>query len=700
MNVLYIDRGRQEGESACSPHHPGDPGRKYELIHITSNVRSKFLQINLKVMMTLTNNVAAKFAVAFVAVAMMFTAIAPASAQNVEDMSLEELIALITALEAQLSTPSTGGAMTTSCFTFTRDLTLGSTGPDVMELQKFMMAAGQSIPAGPTDYFGGQTQAALASWQASKAITPAVGYFGPITRAAVAIACVPSTPSTPTDEEDEDEDDSSVTLRGEASIGTFDIDSASEDEIEEGAEDAPIAELTVEFSNGDAEISRMDFTLVGTGDERDPWDTFETMSLWVDGDKIAEMDIDNEDDYLDEDAGTLRFSGLDLVAMEDEEVEIVVAVTVLNSVDGTTDGEAWTVSADTMRFFDADGVATTDDGAGDLGDPRGATESFTVTEAGAEDEVIVKTSSSDPDATTLQVEDDSKSDFYTVFVFDLDTDDSDNDIEFDGITLTLNTSIAYGTLVDDVELVIDGTTIDDVTASTSVNGLVTDLVFDVDGDVTVDAGDRVEAELMVRFKSLASANEGATVQGLLTSTQADLIDAEGADDLGTSQLSGAATGDTHTLRSTGISVEAASDSAVVTTSDGALNDYVTFKVEVDVTAFDQDVFIPIDSASTTWSLRDSAGNVLTVPAASTSVIMSSSAQEGGAGDAFFEINEGETETITLTVTYTPSIANTAVRLQLGALLFDETGTVTGADDQTWTATPLSDYRTDVVTIVN
>jgi hypothetical protein len=61
--------------------------------------------------------------------------------------------------------------------------------------------------------------------------------------------------------------------------------------------------------------------------------------------------------------GEFRFSGLDIVAMEDEEVEITVAATVQNNLDSTDAEEklTWTVTAaSALRFFDADGVATTD----------------------------------------------------------------------------------------------------------------------------------------------------------------------------------------------------------------------------------------------------------------------------------------------------------------------------------------------------
>ncbi|HEY0010909.1 MAG TPA: peptidoglycan-binding protein [Candidatus Paceibacterota bacterium] len=68
---------------------------------------------------------------------------------------------------------------------FSRDLTIGSMGSDVTALQNWLIGRGFVIAAGATGYFGGQTQAALARYQASVGISPAAGYFGPITRARI-----------------------------------------------------------------------------------------------------------------------------------------------------------------------------------------------------------------------------------------------------------------------------------------------------------------------------------------------------------------------------------------------------------------------------------------------------------------------------------------------------------------------------------
>ena len=96
--------------------------------------------------------------------------------------------ATIANVQASLTggTPSTTTTTTTSgsACSFSKDLTIGSTGMEVTCLQKALIAGGFGISAGATGYFGSQTRTAVASWQSSKNIAPAVGYFGSISRAA------------------------------------------------------------------------------------------------------------------------------------------------------------------------------------------------------------------------------------------------------------------------------------------------------------------------------------------------------------------------------------------------------------------------------------------------------------------------------------------------------------------------------------
>jgi hypothetical protein len=76
----------------------------------------------------------------------------------------------------------TGSGSTSSC-SFTRDLTVGSTGADVTCLQNALKAGGY-MSANATGYFGALTQAGVAAWQKAAGVTPTAGYFGAKSRAA------------------------------------------------------------------------------------------------------------------------------------------------------------------------------------------------------------------------------------------------------------------------------------------------------------------------------------------------------------------------------------------------------------------------------------------------------------------------------------------------------------------------------------
>lgn len=185
-------------------------------------------------------------------------AIPVASAQTVADLQLQiqQLLATVQALTAQLNVLSGGGTTTGgSTYNFTRDLTLGSKGDDVMALQQFLNAQGFAIAASgagsagnETTYFGSLTQAALAKWQASKGVTPSVGYFGPKTRAAVA-AMTPTTPST-------------VVIPGTGLAVTLALDTPAGMAIPKGAANVPFLKFNVA---GSGTINSITVKRVGAG---------------------------------------------------------------------------------------------------------------------------------------------------------------------------------------------------------------------------------------------------------------------------------------------------------------------------------------------------------------------------------------------------------------------------------------------------
>ena len=65
-----------------------------------------------------------------------------------------------------------------------QNLTVGSTGQNVVVLQGLMSELGYlSIPSGiPFGYYGTMTKNAVARYQANTSVSPAVGYFGPVTK--------------------------------------------------------------------------------------------------------------------------------------------------------------------------------------------------------------------------------------------------------------------------------------------------------------------------------------------------------------------------------------------------------------------------------------------------------------------------------------------------------------------------------------
>ncbi|MGH7193791.1 MAG: peptidoglycan-binding domain-containing protein, partial [Candidatus Saccharimonadales bacterium] len=108
-------------------------------------------------------------------------------------------------VQAILSGEPTSATSTpaSSCYSSSRNLTIGSEGQDVRTLQSFLNTHGANVassgpgsPGAETTYFGALTQNAVARFQAAHAVSPAVGYFGPLTQIAISSVCA-SAPAAP-----------------------------------------------------------------------------------------------------------------------------------------------------------------------------------------------------------------------------------------------------------------------------------------------------------------------------------------------------------------------------------------------------------------------------------------------------------------------------------------------------------------------
>jgi hypothetical protein len=165
--------------------------------------------------------VAAGIAIAFALIAGVFATATPARAAALTSAQVSSIISLLQSFGADAATIAnvqaslTGGTPTTpsgnpnagSCPALSRSLQQGSTGADVMALQKFLNSkaatqvsvSGAGSPGMESTFFGPATAAAVKKFQTLNNVS-AIGIVGPQTRAAIAAVCGNTTPGpgTPT----------------------------------------------------------------------------------------------------------------------------------------------------------------------------------------------------------------------------------------------------------------------------------------------------------------------------------------------------------------------------------------------------------------------------------------------------------------------------------------------------------------------
>ena len=125
-----------------------------------------------------------------------------------------------------------------------------------------------------------------------------------------------------------------------------------------------------------------------------------------------------------------------------------------------------------------------------------------------------------------------------------------------------------------------------------------------------------------------------------------------------------------------------------------------FKIEFDVTAFEDDLYID-DTAfrgtgdnNTGVSFQILSGSSVVATGTAVAILDSSADEETALGQSRFLVEEGSTETFTLTVEYDP-VATGSFKLQLHSLNF----ATTNADATTvQRANPMEDFETDSLTI--
>lgn len=275
----------------------------------------------------------------------------PAAAQT-----MAELQAQITALMAQLAALQGSSAPS---MTFTQNLTLGSTGSEVTALQQALVAGGHlSMPAGVAyGYFGALTKAAVAKWQAANGVSPAVGYWGPISRARY-VAMAPSAPGTPSTP------GTGITTPGvEGSITVSKNPSpAGGTKVYEAGSKVDVLGLKLEAKLSDVKVERVKIQLSagtsGNSDQQFYTKIADRMYVMDGSTVLASVDLNSSTVVKESSSYYITITGFSFVVPKDSIKVLTIAVDPQPSWDSTYDNDSWTltVPANGVRAVDGAGI--------------------------------------------------------------------------------------------------------------------------------------------------------------------------------------------------------------------------------------------------------------------------------------------------------------------------------------------------------
>lgn len=299
-----------------------------------------------------------------VGIAMVLSTVAvPASAQTTAELTamINSLLAQIAQLQAQVA----GGGSTTggASMMFTKDLTIGSTGSEVTALQQWLTSKGYLVmPAGVAmGYFGNLTKSALAKYQAEAGISPAAGYFGPMTRAkvnAMASTGGTTTGGTTTGGTTTGGSTGITTPGAEGTLTVTSNNSGLVSTVYEGDDMAAIYGFNAEAKNSDIAIQRVKVNL-GT-DSKIYNKGYSKIYVTEGGNVLASMDLNSSTVVKEGSTYYITLTGFNLVVPKGSKKQIVLKADVMPSIESTDRSTLTsigiTVPANGVRGVDGAGI--------------------------------------------------------------------------------------------------------------------------------------------------------------------------------------------------------------------------------------------------------------------------------------------------------------------------------------------------------
>ena len=319
--------------------------------------------------------------------------IAPAStagAVDLEGMTVDELQALLTQLQAQLAemtgtTPAVSGDLPAACagISFSRNLALGTTGTDVKCLQAMLnmdpetqlAASGVGSAGQETEYFGSLTRAAVIKFQnkyASEVLTPigltaGTGFVGTQTIAKLntMLTTAPTTPTTPTipadtgddeegvedgDEEGvEDDDEEYADVEGELEVKVT-PSPINNQEIAWGSENVSVMGIELKAKHSPIKVSRIDIEF----NNARPFDYINHLAIYDGENALAGKAVNSANLTGTGNTRTMRITGFDVTVPADGSKVLTVKVSNESRprVTGSSNTLTITVKAGAVRGVD------------------------------------------------------------------------------------------------------------------------------------------------------------------------------------------------------------------------------------------------------------------------------------------------------------------------------------------------------------
>lgn len=483
----------------------------------------------------------------------------PASAQTTAELTaqINSLLAMIAQLQAQIASITTGGYAAT---TFTKDLTVGSTGAEVSALQQFLVSKGfLTMPAGVAyGYFGSLTKAALAGYQASVGIAPAAGYFGPITRAHLNALTPTTTPGSTTV--------GAITTPGvEGTLSVSSNNSGLVSTIYEGDENVAILGFNVEAKNSDIAVQRVKLDL---GDTTQIYNKIYSKIYVTDGSNVlASSDLNSSTVVKDNGRYYITLTGFNFVVSKDAKKQVVIKADVMPTIDSTLISQTYTVrlAENGVRGVDGAGI---DQYAGGTSITKSVTTAKSLTDSAALKMSLNNSSPKKSEVVASEGSNNNELDKLSVLVFDVKA-------EKDNVTLDdlkVNFVVAGGNAnVSTVYLYEGSTELDNASLNDNVASFT-----GLDYNISKDATKTLTVKVDVR-------NAGEDVTTITASASAsDLVAENSVGD--TVARSGSANGYDISVRSAGLEIALVSRSittnGVTQASDATSTLTATFNVRV------------------------------------------------------------------------------------------------------------------------